>query len=111
MRKLKNCLVLFLVITMVFSLGACGRKTPKGYYIDGSEITDLDDIENQGTASGDETTTSVGNASSGTASGGKTSGSGNTASTVTTDRTQKSIWKIKKSCLKNGEMDINTEKL
>lgn len=96
MRKLKNCLALFLVITMVFSLGACGRKTPKGYYIDGSEITDLDDIENQGTASGDETTTSVGNASSGTASGGKTSGSGNTASTVTTDRTQKSIWKIKR---------------
>lgn len=99
MRCFKNSLALLLVLVMVLSLGACGRKT--GYYVDGSEYTDLTDSEYQeliagGSSSGD---TASGGAASGGASGGTASGgttSGGTASTVTTDRTQQSIWKIKR---------------
>ncbi len=100
MKKLKSCLALFLVLAMVFSLSACGRKT--GYYVDGSEITDLDDYESWVDAGSEDAdgTTSGGTTSGGTTSGGTTSGgttSGGTVSSTSGDRTQESIWKIKRN--------------
>ena len=100
MKKLRSCLALFLVLAMVFSLSACGRKT--GYYVDGSEITDLDDYESWVDEGGDNAdgTTSGGTTSGGTTSGGTTSGgttSGGTVSGTSGDRTQESIWKIKRN--------------
>ena len=76
MKMFKRSLALFLALAVLFSLSACERKTPSGYYVDDPDMTGSQD--------------------NGTGEDGTGENEDGTDSTVSTDRTDGDIWKIKR---------------
>lgn len=93
MKTIKKCLALLLCLAVIMALGACGRKTPSGYYedvdsalentselIEGQDNTDNGNTDSEKTKN--DSSAKVSNTSEISGKGGK--------------RTSESIWKIKR---------------
>ncbi len=99
MKRIINCLSILFVVAIMLTSGACGRKTPSGYYVDNSDyldsIQDGIDTNDENTDANTDANTESKKTDDGSAK--NESGSATDTSGKSPSRIDENIWQIKRN--------------